>query len=258
MYNAYMIRNDGKEIPVKIHPYGSSDSYEETLYASQWLYRNTKSSKTKNIILQFIRTFVDMEVGVDSEIANSLVEWQAGKPYKVVEIDFIDSVANELETASVGDLEALNKLVNAELNQEFMRVRLGGIVNSVKGSKELVFRISSVGFNWFNIIYMFVADHKREIDSVTIVKDEEATGYENYFYKHRGEVYNQMPVEEFLTQSGNPVVEEYSYKQREDLKAGKTILESFGNINYDRMTEALKLMHYHEVRDRGIWQKQEH
>ena len=34
MYSAYMIRNDGKEIPVKVHPYGNPDNYEETLYAS--------------------------------------------------------------------------------------------------------------------------------------------------------------------------------------------------------------------------------
>lgn len=257
MYSAYMIRNDGKEIPVKVHPYGSMDNYEETLYASQWLYLNTKSSKTKEIILQFIRTFIDVEVGEDADLGSALIEWQKTKPYKVVEADFITSISDLLETASIGDIEDLNQLVNSELNQEFTRVRLGGLVNSVKGSKELVFRISSVGFNWFNIIYMFVADHKRDISSVTIVKDEEATGYENYFYKYKGEVYNQMPVEEFLTQSGNPVVEEYSYKQREVLKEGKTIVEAFGKINYRRMIEGLRMMHYYEVKDEGIWQKLE-
>lgn len=76
-----------------------------------------------------------------------------------------------------------------------MRVRYGGMFNSSATSKELVFRISSVGFNWFNIIYVFVADHKREVQSVTIVKDEEATGYENYFYKYKGEVYDRMPID---------------------------------------------------------------
>ena len=47
MYNAYMIRNDGKEIPVKVHPYGNPEVIEETLYASQWLYQNTKNQKVQ-------------------------------------------------------------------------------------------------------------------------------------------------------------------------------------------------------------------
>lgn len=34
MYQAYMIRNDGEAIPVKIHVYGNPDEVEETIYAS--------------------------------------------------------------------------------------------------------------------------------------------------------------------------------------------------------------------------------
>ena len=249
MYQAYMIRNDGKEIPVKIHPYGNVDDYQETLYASQWLYKNTKSDSTRKLILDFIKSFSYEILGVESDCVASLIEWADGLPYKVIEQDFITTISDEVDSADVKELDSLNNLVCNELNQEFMRVRLGGLVNSSVGSKELVFRISSVGFNWFNIIYMFVHDHKREISSVTIVKDEEATGYSDYFYKYKGEVYNQMPVDTFLEQSGNPVVEEYSYKQKEDLKAGKSILESFNNINYGRILEAIKKMHYFEVKD---------
>ena len=258
MYNAYMIRNDGVEIPVKVHPYGNYDSIEETLYASQWFYRNTKNEKTRNLILSLIVSFAHDELGVIDGIKEQLIEWTKTLKYIVLEEDFINSLPN-LDDIPATDSNSVNKLVCDELNQEFMRARLGGMVNSFSGSKEMVFRISSVGFNWFNIIYMFVHDHKRDISSVTIAKDEEATGYENYFYKHRGNVFNRMPIDEFLELPGNPIVEELdTYPQKESLAGGKTILESFGNINYERMSDALKLMHYHEVRDKKIWQKQNH
>ena len=178
MYQAYMIRNDGEAIPVKIHVYGNPDEVEETIYASQWLYQHTRFDKTKKLILDLIKTFVYTNLSVEAGIADSLMEWQNTLPYKVIETDFIQSIRDKLEDANIGDLENLNNIVSDELNQEFMRVRYGGMFNSSATSKELVFRISSAGFNWFNIIYVFVADHKREVQSVTIVKDEEATGYE--------------------------------------------------------------------------------
>lgn len=37
MNNAYMIRQDGKLIPVTVHIYGSTDDPEETLYAAEWM-----------------------------------------------------------------------------------------------------------------------------------------------------------------------------------------------------------------------------
>lgn len=259
MYNAYMIRNDGEEIPVKVHPYGNPDVIEETLYASQWLYQHTKNSGTKSLILSLIASFAYDEFGTTENIKGQLLDWIKTFKYIVLTEEFINSLP-DLDDVKISDSNALNKLVCDELNQEFMRARLGGMVNSFSGSKEMVFRISSVGFNWFNIIYMFVHDHKRDISSVTIAKDEEATGYENYFYKHRGNVFNQMPIDEFLELPGNPIVEELNtYPQKESLASGKTVLESFGNINYERMSDALKLMHYHEVKEyRGIWQKQNH
>lgn len=251
MYNAYMIRNDGKEIPVKVHPYGNPEVIEETLYASQWLYQNTKNQKTKELVLSLIKSFAYEELGATENIKEQLLAWIKTFKYIVLTEEFINALP-DMENVPVTDSDSLNKLVCDELNQEFLRARLGGMVNSFSGSKEMVFRVSSVGFNWFNIIYMFVHDHKRDISSVTIAKDEEATGYENYFYKHRGNIFNQMPVDEFLEMAGNPVVEEFSYQQKENLKSGKTITESFGNINFSRMHEAVQKLHYFETRD-GVY-----
>ena len=96
---------------------------------------------------------------------------------------------------------------------------------------------------------MFVHDNKRNISGVTIVKDEEATGYENYYYKHKGEVYNNMPVEEFLSQSGNPVVESLDNPLEKSLQSGNSYLNSFGNVNYNRIIESKKRFDYAEIKN---------
>ena len=251
MYNAYMIRNDGKEIPVKIHPYGNPEVVEETLYASQWLYQNTKNKTTKDMILCLIRSFAFSELGATENVKEQLINWVSGLKYIVLTEDFIESLP-DLDDVPIADTNTVNQLVCDELNQEFLRARLGGLVNSFVGSKEMVFRVSSVGFNWFNIIYMFVNNNKREISSVTIVKDEETTGYENYFYSYKGEVYDRMPIDEFLTQSGNPIVESAQYKQLDNLSSGYSILESFGNINYERMHEAVIRLHNIDIKN-GVY-----
>lgn len=247
MYNAYMIRNDGKEIPVKVHPYGNPESIEETLYASQWLYKNTAHPEVKQSCLDLVKSFANQTLGIEGEFKESLLEWIDTFRYIVLTKDYLEEVGDLIESATIKDQDVLNQLICDELNQEFMRVRRGGMVNSFGDSKELVFRISSVKFNWFNIIYMFVHDHKREIDSVTIAKDEEATGYENYFYKHRGEVYNQMPVDEFLEQPGNPVVEGITTEQRRKLTEGKSIQESLSSTDENERHKVVSMIHRYEV-----------
>ena len=248
MYNAYMIRNDGKEIPVKVHPYGNPEVVEETLYASQWLYKNTNHEEVKKLCLDLVKSFAVNELGVDGNFKEFLLEWITTFKYIVLTAEYINEVGDLLENAEVKNLDTINKVICDELNQEFLRARLGGYVNSTSGSKEMVFRVSSVGFNWFNLIYMFVHEHKRDISSVTIAKDEEATGYENYFYKHRGEVYNRMPVDEFLEQPGNPIVEQLTPNTRENrMKLGNSILESFRRDGFDMLHGIVSNIHLYEV-----------
>ena len=41
------------------------------------------------------------------------------------------------------------------INQQFIRVRLGGQYDTNKGNNEIWFRVGSVGYNWINQIYVF-------------------------------------------------------------------------------------------------------
>lgn len=266
MYNAYMIRNDGKEIPVKIHPYGNPQVVEETIYASQWLYRNTAKDSTKNLIVTFIKSFAIDVLDIESNYSVYLWEWQSSLPYVVFEKEFLDEIADRLVNADSADVDTLNQLVCDELNQEFLRARFGGLVNSSSSSSEMVFRVSSVGFNWFNIIYMFVYNHKAEISSVTIVKDEEALGVSDYYYEHKNEVYNQLPIDTFLVQSGNPVVESLQVSEKwHKINMGCSLIETFGWYNMYDIHNSLKYVNNAELSGRETfgqkgckWQKVNH
>ena len=209
--NAYMIRSDGKAIPCTQHIYASVDSIDETLYAAEWLYDNTNHFEVKELIEEFV-----VSVGIRLKQRYNTKTIQAAyikdidsKPYKFISKQFINRLTDKIVDVSknISVEEYVTKIAN-ELNQEFLRARFGGIYNTSVNSKEMVFRISSIGFNWYNIIYEFVAKHSSEIKEVTIVRDEESTGNSGFYKTYDGkQYYNQLPIEEILTESGNPVIE---------------------------------------------------
>ena len=78
-----------------------------------------------------------------------------------------------------GDLSELNLQVNHALNNEFMRVRCGGMYDSEDNNRDLYFRLSNDGLltpEWKEITRTIIDEHKADIDEVIIVSDEESTG----------------------------------------------------------------------------------
>lgn len=201
-YNkAGMLRRDGKYISVEQHPYGT-DGPDYTLEFCEWLYTNTEYENTRQDIIKFINSYIHEEEVTIEEINDMLLTKFSTKFMNM----FKSKVYSEALDYSVESLvDEYDKRVNFDLNQEFCRVRFGGIYDSTT-TKECVFRISSSNYNWLNTIYEFVTNHKSEIDEVTIVRDEEATG-EFFYYKYKSEYFNKMPTSEFLTLSGNPYIE---------------------------------------------------
>lgn len=247
-----MIRNDGRAIPVTQHIYGSDDIYE-TLAAAEWLYKNTKNNTTKNLVLDFIVLY-GRTLGND-DIVQQILNDIKSKPFKFLSIDFIKNISDLLEaeyiTNITSDIDDLASLINYELNQEFLRARYGGMYNTASNSREMVFRISSIGFNWFNIIYEFVYNNKSLIDSVTIVRDEESTGISDYYYKHGNKIFNKLPIDEFITINGNPIVEKFSRLQNNRyydlLSEGKSITQSFKNMNLSIIFDSCSLYNFEET-----------
>lgn len=200
---AWMLRRDGKYFEVVAHLYGSLEDYEETLYAAEWLYRHTSSEKTKDTIIEFIASWaMDNVRGGDS---SAIIDYIKDVGYIIMTPDFVKSISNKIDNSNIGDTDYLNAKVCTLLNNEFCRVRDGGVVNSYNNG-EYYFRISSNGFNWFNVIWEFVYTKRNSIKSVTIVRDEESTG-ENFIYKISGEPVDKMSVDSFITLKGNPIIE---------------------------------------------------
>lgn len=112
--------------------------------------------------------------------------------------EFLDRVESQLSS--------IQQDVSYDLNQTFCRVRYGGQYRSSTGNPEIWFRISSVGFNWADRIYIFTLDLMRvlNIQYITICRDHESDfgdveSGEEYFYKAKdGAVYYHMPIEEFI------------------------------------------------------------
>lgn len=194
---AFMIRNDGKAIPCVQHIYANKSELDETLYAAEWLYKNTRGSDVKNSVLRLIKSYGMSFCKVN--FIQAIFDDIERKPYIFLTKDFINSVLDDLKKSETGDIFTLSFDVETALNNEFMRARYGGLYNTDKKFKDMYFRISSAGFDWGEIIYNFVKNYSSIIKTVTIVRDEESTGMKDYYYRNStGDEYKNYPLSEFL------------------------------------------------------------
>lgn len=203
---AWMLRRDGKAIQIPVHAYGDEEDSEYILMNAEWLYNNTNSRSTKNDIISLLAIYAVNNGCIDvSTFANYVIE----NDYLQIKIKFLENIYNELERAIDSAIssdyhneEYYNKKVINDLNQEFCRVRAGGVYDSDGSLGDLYFRTSSSGFNWFDVIWEFVYKlyKQNKVSTVTIVRDKESTSEDKVYY-------NRMPVEEFITLSGHPYIE---------------------------------------------------
>ena len=105
----------------------------------------------------------------------------------------MERVAEQLPSSLPASMESLNRRVMERLNEEFLRARLGGLYHTVPGCRDAYFRISSHGFDWSAAITRFLQTHASEIDTVTVVRDEESTGDSRFYRDEAGSEYNRIP-----------------------------------------------------------------
>lgn len=175
---AWMARADGAAFPCVCHIYGSKDDVEETLYAAEWLYQNTANAKTKDLCLRLFKTY-GISLSEHRNCVRSILIQIRKTPYRFLDYNFIFDIADEIQNAPTGILPMLNTDVIHALNNEFMRVRYGGMYDSEDGNRDLYFRLSNDGLltpKWKEIIRTIVDEHKADINEVIIVSDEESTG----------------------------------------------------------------------------------
>lgn len=141
---AWMVRRDCSIFPIVRHIYGNPSEIEETLFAAEWLYEHTAFEKTRREIDAFARIW-----------ASQFVDKK----------DCLDEAA---------DIKECCRNVAWDLNEEFMRVRFGGMYHTAPASRELYFRISSENYNWSQVIMEFINKSQLDYSEFFVVIDEEA------------------------------------------------------------------------------------
>ena len=199
---AWMLRNDGVAFPVMQHLYvmGDKDLSSEADVAS-FIYKTNSSDidyakyvlecwmslliedtlmwdSTKEETVQLIADKVKslpyhflypLSVSELINIHNEMCEYNNIDEY----YEFIDSVHS--------NLDVISDTIKKSLNQQFCRVRYGGQYMSSTTNSELWFRISSTGYNWANVIYIFTSDHYKSlgVSSIYICRDYESDNGED-------------------------------------------------------------------------------
>ena len=178
---AWMLRRDGTAFPCRWHYYGSSDpaDVEETLYAAEWLYGATGSDVTRDLCLDLIAAY-GASLHPYRNLTRNLLLAIRERPYVFLRRDFVLEHIGDFCRVDPERLPELNVAVNKALNSEFLRVRLGGLYDTVPGNRDLYFRVSEKDFDWLPLIRAFAEAHAAEADTVTVLWDQESTGHNEY------------------------------------------------------------------------------
>ena len=227
----YMLRNDGELFECgKYHPYicniydiknDLESLVNERIDELYWFFNHTNNKEIKEYIQVIIKSACDLQI----EYINNI-----DYLYKIFKINnSIYCCADEKE------LYSILEWTNAETNQEFCRVRTSNIKFG-GNSEDIYFRISSIGFNWFPLIWNTVYKNKECITTITISRDGSARDFnQKECYKIKGLQIDHLPIEQFLMLTGNPILENFSTslpilaKAYPILKSGKTLSEAYPN-----------------------------
>lgn len=247
---AWMVRNDGKSIPVMVHLYAMEDDdfSSEAEVASFLLQYSDQDHDIAKLVLDAwmakliedsgaLHNFSDSSISDSSIIESILIKQLNNLPYRFpfpLDIDQYLRIHRELNNFNDWNslLDFLDKIDDTKetiwkniadsLNQQFCRVRYGGQYDSISSNNEIWFRISSVGFNWVNVIYDWIATNKDRLNIkyVTICRDMEsdygdfAVNAVEYFYKAKdGTIYDRMPIDDYLSEEHDtsPIFSKTSY-----------------------------------------------
>ena len=226
MANAWHLRQDGKLFPVQVHLYamGDGDLSSEAEVAAFLLKTNSADKQLSQYVIDaWLALCLEDKVKYDDteeDIIEAIRNLPNELPYhfaypltgdELVKIHIAANNFNDVDTlyefidkVLIEEFDDLCLKIRRSINQQFCRVRIGGKLNSVRGSNSLWVRISSVGFNWRDVIYTFVTSiyRSRQISDISICRDPESDNTEvDYFYKAKdGQQYYHMPIQEYLTE----------------------------------------------------------
>ena len=226
---AWMLRQDGVAFPCKVHLYTMADEdlSSEAEVASFLIATKSKDIGVAETILDaWMAMLIEDTVSYDDDAAGirDCIKQMLGLlpysfPFPLSDEEYLkihDRLCNytnideyyEYLDRVRAELPRLQDMIRKSLNQQFCRVRYGGQYDTYNGNNTIWFRISSVGYNWANTIYVFASENRRKwnIEKITICRDYESdhgdvNGKPEYFYKAKdGSAYYDMPIDEFLNE----------------------------------------------------------
>lgn len=234
MTRAWMIRNDGKSIPVVTHLYAmQDDDFSSEAEVASFLLKYAKQDHelSKYVLDVWMAKLVEAyleDIGSGADIdydIESILKYQLKHlPYRIMfplsDMQYIgihNNLRNFWDIYSLEDFlntveiskENIWKDISDSLNQQFCRARYGGQYDSARGNSQIWFRISSVGFDWSDVIYSWTAAQKvrLNIQYISICRDMESDYGEfapdnvEYFYKAKdGSTYFNMPIDEYFSE----------------------------------------------------------
>lgn len=234
----YMVRKDGEILECgKAHPYilySCFDAFNVSFntildnfpYSYKWFYDNTENQWVRDKIIECFQLLKDIisnntrfnlfrELGVVEDKANKAFE-----DLNIKETNKLEITSNILET-----FKALMQDLNDECNQEFLRFRIGDRFYGWKDDGAY-FRVSSIDFNWFPIIWKIIYENKW-LEDITIETDvQSGKTFTSYFYNIGGTKIDKLPREEFINLKGNTIIESSNNK----LSKGFTLKEALGDF----------------------------
>ena len=217
---AWMIKDDGTEIPVANHI--DTDIYEyeidEILRIAYFLWKYAPEKWTP--VCRFFdwwtyATFskrLKSRIFVLDEVIAAIKQYSAARPYPIFPEEFAEKVAccsfylmERGKGKWVNPRPPVKQILIDMFNQRFLRVRYGGKYETIPDCRDIFFRVSSVAYDWFPIIRSFVEKQADIIETVTIIKDFNSTCGEKYYMDSDKRPYNKIPVNDFLAGRGKTV-----------------------------------------------------
>lgn len=208
---AWMLGRDGKEIPVQIHVYGAIGELDENAAAAIWMLKYAPYDKLVPFLKQFVAYVAVNEVPYtnDREIFNANLAkalssggnlgQQVGWT-KEQTAEYLLGLVKDMSIDEIYDMgdnvtENTGDFVAKDLNEMFIRVRMGGEYDTDKLTGETFFRIGSTWKNWENQIADFIDRHKN-VTKIFVERDAESDGKESL--TERDVMINGMSRDEFF------------------------------------------------------------
>ena len=209
---AWMLGADGKEIPVQIHVYGAIGEIDENAAAAIWMLKYAPYDKLIPFLKQFVAYIAVNNVPYtdDRDVfnANLAKELSAGGNLgqqvgwtKEQTAEYLLGLVKDMSIDEIYDLgdnvtEHTGDFVAKDLNESFIRVRMGGEYDTDKLTGETFFRIGSTWKNWEKPITNFIDRHKN-VTKIFVERDAESDGKESL--TERDVMINGMSREEFFS-----------------------------------------------------------